>query len=88
MPKHTSSNCILVIESPWELDGQDSNRSSVVPFIEGIAKLHGDTDVYFLNFYDKSSFKTALDCLCKQLLRIPSSMLPPMAAQHTSQKCR
>ncbi len=57
MPKHTSSNCILVIESPWELDGQDSNRSSVVPFIEGIAKLHGDTDVYFLNFYDKSSFK-------------------------------
>jgi hypothetical protein len=41
MPKHTSSNCILVIESPWELDGQDSNRSSVVPFIEGIAKLHG-----------------------------------------------
>lgn len=66
MPKHTSSNCILVIESPWELDGQDSNRSSVVPFIEGIAKLHGDTDVYFLNFYDKSSFKTALDCLCKQ----------------------
>lgn len=47
MPKSKSSNCILVIESPWKLDDHDSNRSSVVPFIQGIARLQGDTEVYF-----------------------------------------
>jgi hypothetical protein len=38
----------------------------VLPFIEGIAKMLGDTEVYHANFYDKSSFNKALDCLCKK----------------------
>ena len=47
------------------LDDGDANRSSVLPFIEGVAKLAGDTEVYHANFYDKRSFEMALDCLCK-----------------------
>lgn len=66
MKRHSSNRAILILESPWELDGNDSNRTSVIPFVEGIGKLAGDTEVYHANFYDKSSFVKALDCLCKR----------------------
>ena len=66
MKKHHNSNrAILVLECPWDLDEGTSNRSSVLPFIEGIAKLAGDTEVYHANFYDKQSFKKALGYLCR-----------------------
>lgn len=60
-----SNRAILVLESPWGLDEADSNRSSVLPFIEGIAKCEGNMEVCHANFYDTKSFKQALDCLCK-----------------------
>ena len=63
--EHSSNRAILVLESPWELDNGDANRSSVLPFVEGVAKLAGDTEVYHANFYDTKSFKQALNCLCK-----------------------
>lgn len=66
MVRHSSRRAILVLECPWEMDDADSNRTSVAPFIEGISKLAGDTEVYHANFYDKSSFIQALDCLCKR----------------------
>lgn len=69
MKKHNSNRAILVLEAPWELDDSDSNRSSVMPFVEGIAKYAGDTEVYHANFYDKSSFKKALNYLCKARFR-------------------
>lgn len=65
MKKRHANRAILVLESPWELDAGDANRSSVLPFVEGVAKYAGDTDVFHANFYDKSSFKMALACLCK-----------------------
>jgi len=65
MSRYQSKHAILVLESPWELDETDANRTSVLPFVEGIGKLTGDTAVHYANFYDKSSFKKALDCLCK-----------------------
>jgi len=65
MKIHHTHRAILVLESPWELDNEDANRSSVLPFIEGVAKLAGDTEVFYANFYDKSSFVKALNCLCK-----------------------
>lgn len=67
MNKKYKSNrrAILILESPWELDSADTNRSSVLPFVEGIAKLAGNTDVFHANFYDAKSFKQALDCLLK-----------------------
>ncbi|WP_298722491.1 hypothetical protein [uncultured Oceanisphaera sp.] len=64
--QHSSNRAILILESPWELDCNDSNRTSVTPFVEGIGKLAGDTEVYHANFYDKSSFIKALNCLCKR----------------------
>ncbi|MCL1058681.1 hypothetical protein L2729_11860 [Shewanella gelidimarina] len=62
----STNRAILVLESPWELDNEDSNRTSVLPFVEGIAKLAGNTEVFHANFYDKKSFEQALDCLCKR----------------------
>lgn len=61
---HKSSRAILVLESPWNLDATDSNRTSVLPFVEGIAKLAGDVEVYHANFYDKSSLEKAIKFLC------------------------
>lgn len=61
---HKSSRAILVLECPWSLDSTDSNRTSVLPFVEGIAKLAGDVEVYHANFYDKSSLGKALEFLC------------------------
>ncbi len=43
---HHARRAILVLECPWELDANDSNRTSVLPFVEGIAKLVGDVEVY------------------------------------------
>jgi len=65
MPKHHAHRAILVLEAPWSLDHSDANRSSVLPFIEGVAKYAGDTEVFHANFYDESSFRAALGCLCK-----------------------
>ncbi|QZV26185.1 hypothetical protein [Pseudomonas aeruginosa] len=65
MPRHHYSNrAILILENPWELDEGDCNRTSVLPFVEGIAKLAGDTEVFHANFYDKRSFDRALEILC------------------------
>lgn len=63
--KHRASRAIFVLESPWELDGSDANRTSVIPFVEGIAKFSGDAEVLHANFYDESSFVQALACLAK-----------------------
>lgn len=60
-----ASRAILVLEAPWALDEADAHRSSVLPFIEGVAKLAGDVEVYYATFYDKNSFHKALDHLCK-----------------------
>jgi len=65
MPKKYANRAIIVLESPWELDSADANRSSVLPFIEGVAKLEGDTDVLHANFYDESSLLFAAKCLAK-----------------------
>lgn len=65
MKKHSANRAIFVLESPWELDDGDANRTSVLPFVEGVAKFAGDTEVYHANFYDKNSFSKALECLCK-----------------------
>lgn len=40
-----ASRAILVLEAPWALDEADAHRTSVLPFIEGIAKLAGDVEV-------------------------------------------
>lgn len=61
----STRRAIFVLESPWQLDAGDANRTSVLPFIEGVGKYAGDTEVFHANFYDKSSFGKALECLAK-----------------------
>lgn len=63
--KKRSSRAIIVLEAPWGLDDTDANRTSVLPFVEGIAKYSGDTEVIYANFYDESSFNKALVHLTK-----------------------
>lgn len=46
MSNRHASRAILVLESPWALYDNDANRSSVIPFVQGVAKLTGDTDVH------------------------------------------
>lgn len=52
---------ILVLEAPWGLDDKDINRSSVQPFVDGIAKLQSNITVHYTRFYDLNSFRLALD---------------------------
>lgn len=43
--KQRTSRAIIVLEAPWALDDTDANRTSVLPFVEGVAKYAGDTEV-------------------------------------------
>lgn len=65
MPRKHAGRAIIVLESPWELDDDDANRSSVLPFVEGVAKLAGDMDVLHANYYDEKSMRVAMGCLAK-----------------------
>lgn len=69
MPRRHAGRAIIVLESPWELDDDDANRSSVLPFIEGVAKLAGDMDVLHANYYDEASMGIAMKCLAKSAYR-------------------
>ena len=84
--RNSSSKAILVLESPWELDDGNSNRTSVLPFVEGIAKLAGDTEVYHANFYDKKSFSQALNCLCKTKFKNTIIYISAHGYKHRIQK--
>lgn len=65
MPRNHANRAIIVLECPWELDARDANRSSVLPFLEGVAKLAGDTDVLHANFCDELSLIHAYNFLAK-----------------------
>lgn len=65
MATQRTKGAILVLESPWGLDKHDANRSSVRPFIEGMAKYAGDIEVCHTTFYDEHSFEVGLDKLCR-----------------------
>lgn len=69
MPRRHARRAIIVLESPWELDDEDANRSSVLPFVEGVAKLAGDMDVLHANYYDEASMEIAMKCLAKSNYR-------------------
>jgi len=64
-PVKKTSRAVLIFESPWSLDKYDQNRSSVLPFVEGIAKHSHNIEVFHTRFYDFESFKLALQELTK-----------------------
>lgn len=63
--KSRNTRAIYVLEGPWDLYDEDANKSSVLPFIEGMAKIYADVEVYHSRFYNKNSFCAALDAMCK-----------------------
>ena len=77
----TARRAILVLESPWELDGTDMNRSSVLPFVEGVAKLAENTDVFHANFYDKKVLSRRWTVCLKLNLVMQLSILQRMAGE-------
>ncbi len=55
-----SKRAVLILEGPWNMDKHDANRSSVLPFFEGMAKQFHDVEVIYSRYYDLSSFRLAL----------------------------
>ncbi len=54
-------SAVLIMEGPWNLDDGDRNRSSVLPFFEGMAKQFSDVDIVHSRYYDLHSFRVAFD---------------------------
>ncbi len=55
-----SKRAVLILEGPWNLDSNDANRSSVLPFFEGMAKEFHDVEIFYSRYYDYNSFQLAL----------------------------
>lgn len=64
-----NASAIIILEAPWDLYSTDSNKASVLPFFEGIAKLYDDVHVFHANFYDIDSFRLAFNHLAKAIYR-------------------
>jgi hypothetical protein len=58
-----TQNAILILEQPWFGLGENPNRASVYPFFLGLEKLTDNVKVYHTVFYEKISFRQALDDL-------------------------
>lgn len=58
-------NAILILEAPWQLNENDQNTVSVLPFFEGLERLSGKFDLYHSHFYESKSFEMALDNLTR-----------------------
>ncbi|HOT03826.1 MAG TPA: hypothetical protein PK069_06585 [Methanolinea sp.] len=52
---------LLVLEGPWWTPAHKPKRPSVLPFQEGLEKYKGNFNIYYSNFYEKQSFKRALE---------------------------
>ncbi|MBU2329067.1 MAG: hypothetical protein KJ755_17220, partial [Alphaproteobacteria bacterium] len=57
----SNRSAVLILEGPWNLDESDRNRSSVLPFFEGMAKQFSDVDIVHSRYYDLHSFRSAFD---------------------------
>lgn len=59
-----ANKAILILENIWwNLDQQNGNQASVLPFFEGLSRLNEDVQVYYMNFNDAKSFEKSLDHL-------------------------
>lgn len=62
---------LLVAESPWYTPNVNQGAASSLPFFEGVKKLNNDSatdrrfNIYHCNFYDNSSFDSAIEHLAK-----------------------
>jgi len=54
---------VVILEGPWDLYRNDINKSSVLPFFDGMAKSFNDVEILHSRYYDKKSFDLALYAL-------------------------
>lgn len=57
----SNRSAVLILEGPWNLDDSDRNRSTVLPFFEGMAKQFSSVDIVHSRYYDLHSFRAAFD---------------------------
>jgi len=55
----SNRSAVLILEGPWNLDDSDRNRSTVLPFFDGMAKQFSDVDIVHSRYYDLPSFRAA-----------------------------
>ncbi len=48
----SNRSAVLILEGPWNLDDSDRNRSTVLPFFEGMAKQFSSVDIVHSRYYD------------------------------------
>ena len=56
-----SNIALLVLENPWETPKGNPKRHSVLPFLQGLEKLHPKLTLYYSTFYEKHGFRAALE---------------------------
>jgi hypothetical protein len=56
-----SGSALLVIEGLWWTPEQNPKRPSVLSFLEGLENYHGEFNIYYSNFYEKTGFRRALE---------------------------
>lgn len=52
-------SAVLIFEGPWRIYDNDVNRSSVLPFFEGMAKQFDNVEIIYSRYYDLHSFRAA-----------------------------
>ncbi|SDY56766.1 hypothetical protein [Hymenobacter psychrophilus] len=52
---------LLVLENPWDTPQRGTRRLSVLPFFEGLERIHGNMAVYHSTFHSLDGLREALD---------------------------
>jgi hypothetical protein len=69
-----SDIALLVLENPWDEPVGGTRRMTVLPFFEGLERIHTNLAVYYSSFYNLAGIRAALD-LDLQLTKEPRQIL-------------
>lgn len=73
------TTAILILENIWwDLNDENGNQASVLPFFEGLSRLNEDVQVYYMTFTNATGFKESL----AHLLTAPQDRLLIYVASH------
>ena len=69
-----SDIALLVLENPWDEPVGGTRRLTVLPFFEGLERIHANLSVYYSSFHNLAGIRAALD-LDLQLTKEPRQIL-------------
>lgn len=58
-----SDKALLILERPWYSLSENPPQCSVIPFFQSLERLNGNIAVYYSNFFERESFRAALNHL-------------------------